>query len=215
MSTFHQVIGLWLAPDFSPVERGEMAPPHVNHDNMDSAAIASVLENFNRCGEKVRVRVPDDTIDQVTVHFRMMGRHPGDTRCRDFAEQLLKAATTSRGPTLKIRQRWAGLHALEERDNAPPPVILMFVVEGGFEEVMLWTQQLMMRLRVKAADPMKLMQGNIVDSDYEGHLPKELAQFLETTFGIPYESSCLVDKMASSPLPDWAKDEAGSRSRAG
>lgn len=205
MSTFHQVVGLWITPDFTPVERGEMAPPHFNHDTMDSAAIATVLENFNRCGEPVRIRVPDDTIDQVTVHFRMMGQRQGDPKCNDFGEQLLKAAVTSREPVIKVRQRWANLHALPERTKAPPPVLLLFVVDGGFEAAMIWTQQFTMRMGIRAADPMKLISGNIADSDYEGHLPRELANFFGTTFGLPYKSPCLVGRMASSPLPEWAR----------
>jgi hypothetical protein len=69
---------------------------------------------------------------------------------------------------------------------------------------MLWLQQFKMRLGIKSADPVKLMTGNVSDADHQGHLPKVLSDFIGTTFGIPYKPYCLVDQLASSPLPSWA-----------
>ncbi|CAL8481074.1 protein of unknown function (plasmid) [Caballeronia sp. S22] len=34
-----------------------------------------------------------------------------------------------------MRRSWATLHALQNRRQAPPPVLLMFVVSGDFEAV--------------------------------------------------------------------------------
>ncbi|SAK97080.1 hypothetical protein AWB82_07095 [Caballeronia glebae] len=53
MSVFHHVLGLWLAPDFSAVERGEMAPPHVDYSSLDTRDVARTLSEFNDCGEDV------------------------------------------------------------------------------------------------------------------------------------------------------------------
>jgi hypothetical protein len=204
MSTFHQAVGIWLAPDFSAVERGEKPAPYVNHDTIDCAAIAKKLEDFNRCGENVRVRVPNDTIDQVTVHFRMMGKRAGNPDCQDFSEALIAAAGGGKSPVIDVRKHWAGLHVVKERTKAPPPVLLMIVVDGAFEDVILWTQQLSMRFGIKAAEMTKIISGKIEEEDYQGHLPKELGDFLAKTFGVPYQTHSLVARMASSTPPSYA-----------
>jgi hypothetical protein len=159
MSTFHQVLGLWLAPDFSGVQRGTMTPPHVDFDAVDTHGIAETLAALNQCGENVIVRVPNDAIDQVTVQSRMTGRMAGSPECEDFAIELLALAD---GPgELNVRASWADLHALPNRRQAPPPVLLMFVVSGEFDAVMLWSQQLMMRLGIRAADILKRIAGEV------------------------------------------------------
>ncbi|MBC8640790.1 hypothetical protein IAG25_28640 [Caballeronia sp. EK] len=199
MSTFHHVLGLWLAPDFSAVERGETLPPHVDHDAIDPRGIADRLAEFNDCGEDVTIRVPNDSVDQVTVQFRLMGRSSGSPQCEDFAAELLHLAETS--ADLDIRGPWAMLHALPNRRKAPPPVLLMFVVSGDFDAVMVWSQQFRMRLGIRAADILKQISGNVEDADHQGKLPSELAKYLGRIFAIPYKRECVVTGLASSPVP--------------
>ena len=199
MSTFHHVVGLWLAPDFSAVERGETSPPHIDYDAIDTSDIADTLAAFNDCGEEVTIRVPNDAVDQVTVQFRLMGRLTGSPLCEDFAAELLSLAETS--ADLNIRAPWARLHALPNRRHAPPPVLLMFVVSGDFDAVMVWSQKLRMRLGIRAADMMKQIAGDVQDADHQGNLPSALAKYLGRTFAIPYKRECVVTGLASSPVP--------------
>jgi hypothetical protein len=199
MPTFHHVLGLWLAPDFSAVERGETSPPHVDYDAIDPCDIADRLAEFNDCGGDVTIRVPNDAIDQVTVQFRLMGRLTGSPQCEDFSAELLNLAETS--VDLDIRAPWAELHALRNRRQAPPPVLLMFVVSGDFDAVMVWSQQFRMRLGIRAADILKQIAGDVEDADHEGKLPSGLAKYLGRTFAIPYKRECVVTGLASSPVP--------------
>ncbi|WP_244808768.1 hypothetical protein [Caballeronia zhejiangensis] len=199
MSTFHQVLGLWLAPDFSAVQRGELPPPHVDFDAVDADSLAGAIAAFNECGENVTVRVPNDAIDQVTVHYRMTGRMPGSAKCDDFADKLLRSAETV--GDLDVRRSWATLHALPNRRQAPPPVLLMFVVSGDFEAVMVWSHQFIVRLGIRAADISKQLLGNSQGEDYQGHLPDELGRCIGRTFGIAYRPECLVTGLASSRVP--------------
>ncbi|MCE4547706.1 MULTISPECIES: hypothetical protein [unclassified Caballeronia] len=199
MSTFHHVLGLWLAPDFSAVERGETPPPHIDYDAIDARGIADTLADFNDCGEDVTIRLPNDAVDQVTIQFRLMGRLAGSPQCEDFAAELLNLAETS--TELDIRMPWARFHALPNRRHAPPPVLLMFVVSGDFDAVMVWSQQLRMRLGIRAADILKQIAGDVEDADHEGKLPSGLAKYLGRTFAIPYKRECVVTGLASSPIP--------------
>jgi hypothetical protein len=199
MSTFRHVLGLWLVPDFSAVERGEIPPPHVNYDALDTRDVAETLSKFNDCGEDVAISVPNDAVDQVTVQFRLTGRVAGSPQCEDFALELLNMA--ERTAYLDTRGCWAELHALPNRRHAPPPVLLLFVVSGDFDGVMVWSQQLRMRLGIRAADMLKQIAGDVADADYQGHLPSELAMYFGRIFGIPYRRECLVTGLASSPVP--------------
>jgi hypothetical protein len=123
----------------------------------------------------------------------------GSPQCEDFAAELLNLAETS--VDLDIRAPWAELHALRNRRQAPPPVLLMFVVSGDFDAVMVWSQQFRMRLGIRAADILKQIAGDVEDADHEGKLPSGLAKYLGRTFAIPYKRECVVTGLASSPVP--------------
>ena len=51
-AAIRRVAGLWLAPDFGPVQRGQRAAPYVNHDEVDSAGPIAFLEDHFYCGEQ-------------------------------------------------------------------------------------------------------------------------------------------------------------------
>ncbi|SAK73380.1 hypothetical protein AWB80_04092 [Caballeronia pedi] len=177
MSTFHHVLGLWLAPDFSAVERGETLPPHLDHDAIDPRGIADWLAEFNDCGEDVTIRVPNDAVDQVTVQFRLMGRSSGSPQCEDLRPNCCTS--------FKPRPIWtcAGLGLSCTRcligRKAPPPVLLMFVVSGALDAVMVWSQQFRMRLGIRDADILKQIFGNVEDADH----PRQTA---ERTCKVPW-----------------------------
>lgn len=213
MAVFRQVVGLWIAPDFSGVQQGRMPPPYVNHDEVDYESLLVALTDFFACPERVRIRIPNDTIDQVTIHFRMAGADPTAAECADFADLLLKATPGSRS-TIPVRPQWQGLHYLKDRTHAPPPILLMFVVEGSFESVMIWFGQACLRLGIRAGDMMVMLDPKgPKETDYEGRLPLALRQAFEELFGVPYIEPCQLTKLASSAPPAWVVEAAAAWQR--
>ncbi|RTL35471.1 MAG: hypothetical protein EKK53_24265 [Burkholderiales bacterium] len=212
-AVFRQVFGLWIAPDFSGVQQGLIAPPYVNHDEVNYETLLLTLNDFFSCPERVRLRIPNDTIDQVTIHFRIAGADPTTAQCSDFAELLLKATPGSRS-TIPVRQHWQSLHYLKDRKHAPPPALLMFVVEGTFEAVMIWFGQAWLRLGIRAGDMTVMLDPNgPKDSDYEGRLPLVLRSAFEEAFGVPYVEPCQLTKLASSAPPAWVVEAAAAWQR--
>jgi hypothetical protein len=203
-NVFRLVTGLWISPDSSEGEpwRGEPRAS-VDHDAVDYQALADFLERHFYCGEHVVLRLPNDTVDHVTVHARMRGTSPELARCDDFAELLLGAAVGGRSP-VSIRHAWERLHRHKDRHRAPPPVLLLFVIEGSFEAVTIWHAQAAMRLGIRAADLSVLLSGHMKDSDHEGRLTDELSAELERQFGVPYQRPCKLAKMVSTPPPSWS-----------
>lgn len=203
---FKQVFALWITPDFTPVAEGRRSPPYIDHDKIDFAALSTFFEESNRCGETVKVRFANDTIDQVTLHFRGQGGNTQGMRCEDFADALLSVAKGAKNP-VDVRHVWEPLHHLKDRNQAPPPMALMFVVEGGFEAVTLWASQFGLRLGIKAATPLMSLTGRREEADYMGRLPAAFAQQFESSFGIGYESAVLLDKLAHTPFPSRVQAE--------
>ncbi|MEI5998447.1 hypothetical protein H3V53_14895 [Paraburkholderia bengalensis] len=203
MGAFRVVVGMWIAPDLAAVRRVSDDSRALNHDHFDAAAIAQALEEFNPCGERIRIRFADDTIDLATARARVNGMLSGPPDCRDFAQAVLAAASRSRGPVIKVREQWATLRARKAEALAAPPGLLMFALYGTFDSTMIWLQQFQMRLRIRAADPMHLMLDGPGKADLQGVLPTELSALFEAHFGFPYLPDCLVARLAHSQLPDW------------
>jgi hypothetical protein len=209
-NVFRLVAGLWISPDFSEVVAGRGQPrPSVDHDAIDYPGLVDFLERHFYCGEHVVLRLPNDTVDHVTVHARMRGTSPELARCHDFAEQLLDAAVGGRNP-ISIRHAWEMLHRHKDRRRAPPPVLFMFMIEGAFEAVTIWHAQASMRLGIRAADLSVLLSGRMKDSDHDGRLTDELSAELERQFGVPYQRRCQLAKMVSSPPPSWSTNAAAA-----
>lgn len=199
---FRQVAGLWIAPEGTGVAPWR-APlrPCVDYETVDYAGLTRFFENHFYCGEPVTLRLPDDALDHVAVHPRLRGAEP--TLAHDFARGLLQASTDGERP-IPVRQVWDGLHRHKDRRRAPPPVLLLFLIEGSFEAVTIWHAQASMRLGIRAADLSVLLSGDMKPSDHDGRLTDELHAELERQFGVPYRRHCRLAKMASTPPPAWA-----------
>lgn len=203
---FRQVAGLWVSP-----EGGGVAPwraqlrPCVDYDAVDYAALTRFFEKYFYCGEDVTLRLPDDALDHVAVHARLRGAQPA--LAHDFSEGLLRASAAGESP-IPVRQVWGGLHRHKDRRRAPPPVLLLFVIEGAFEAVTIWHAQASMRLGIRAADLRVLLSGDMKASDHDGRLTDELRAELERHFGVPYQRHCRLAKMVSTPPPAWATGSA-------
>lgn len=207
---FRLVAGLWISPDLSEASPWLAEPsPLVDHDAIDYVGFVAFLERHFYCGELVALRLPDDTVDQLTVDARSRGASPDSVCCHDFAERLLAAADDTPSP-IAVRQAWAPLHRHKDRRHAPPPALLMFLIEGAFEAVTIWQAQASMRLGIRAGDLSVLLSGRVSDSDLEGHLTPELGIELERHFGVPFLRPCRLAKMASTPPPSWATPAAAT-----
>ena len=201
---FRMVYNFWLAPNFERVLAGKAKPPFVNHDLVDFEYLRAVIADEFRYGSPVEVRLPNDTIDQVTVHARKSSNHAPLWNCHDFATRLLGAASQQSGSIIDIRGEWEPLHQLRERRHAPPPVLVPIVVESvDAEDGMLWSQQTKMRLGVRSASPEVFMNPRRQqrDDDDQGHLTGRLHKALANCFGTPYLPYCVLDWAASDPLP--------------
>ncbi|OUL91297.1 hypothetical protein CA601_13450 [Paraburkholderia hospita] len=75
MGTFRVIVGMWIAPDLAAVRRVSDDSPVLNHDHFDAAAIAQALDEFNQCGERIRIRFADDTVDLATTRARINGSY--------------------------------------------------------------------------------------------------------------------------------------------
>lgn len=172
------------------MQRGELAPPHVDFDAVDADSIAGAIAAFNECGENVTVRVPNDAIDQVTVHYRMTGRMPGSAKCDSF-----KVTAYYEHEQHGRRSLPPVLERVEGRPRTPHVQIA-----NGFR-IAKWSHQFIVRLGIRAADISKQLLGNSQGEDYQGHLPDELGRCIGRTFGIAYRPECLVTGLASSRVP--------------
>ncbi|MFM0498373.1 hypothetical protein [Paraburkholderia caledonica] len=194
---------MWIAPDLAAARRVSGDLPRFEHDHFDAAAIARALDEFNPCGERIRIRCADDTVDLATARARINGTLSGPPDCRDFAQAVLAAAGRSRGPVIKVREPWSTLPSRKVRTTTAPPSLLMFALYGTFDSTMIWLQQFQMRLRIRAAEPMNFMLDSPGKADLQGVLPRELSDLFEAHFGFAYRPDCLVARLAHSRLPHW------------
>lgn len=201
MKRFKQVIALVAHPDF---DQGK-PPPYIDHDQIDFNALRDLFAEQFDCGEPVRLRFPNDTIDQVTFHMRMVGQLPGDPAMRDFGQELLKLSNGEQSP-INVRESWRELHALPNRRRAPPPTLLPFVVEGEFEAVQIWSSQAGMRLGLRSHSPETFMFGKKpMPGDHEGVLLEPVREHFRGAFGVTYKKVCGLIEMAHGELPEWAR----------
>jgi hypothetical protein len=201
---FRMVYNFWIAPNFERVLAGKVQPPFVNHDRVDFEYLRSVIADEFRFGSPVVIRLANDTVDQVTAHVREATNNLELMKCRDFADRLLQEARKQTSSIIDIRDKWAPLHQLTERRHAPPPVLIPIVVEShDAEDGILWSQQARMMLGVRAANPDYVMNPlrQKRDDDHEGHLTDRLHKALAKCFNTPYLPYCLMDWVATDPLP--------------
>lgn len=204
--TFSMVCALWIAPDFSNVEAGICPPPFVNHNEVDFSAVCTFLEELFPYGPPVTIQVPNDTIDQVTVHTRQARGTVPTMRCEDFGKALLAQAQQQPDPIVDVRQAWERLHALSDRHAAPPPTILPFVVTAAdFEDAVIWRASTRTALGLPLLDAMTGVSARGVPVDHEGELSATALAQLERIFGTPFQPSAVLDEMYSDPRPAYAR----------
>lgn len=189
---YSMVITIGLFPDFSEVEAGRAAAPYTNHSSIDFDSLLKVIRELFMQETFRHIRIADDSIDQVTLHFR------GDdgAECRDFGELLLRRSLHTVWDVIPTRDAWSGLHHLNDRNHCPPPVLVPLVVRcEDFEEAMLCIDQfrivLGMKSAVFASDPHAL-----------GRLPVKLHQALEKAYGAKYKFECFLARIAEDERPD-------------
>ncbi|MFY0990877.1 hypothetical protein [Halomonas sp. C05BenzN] len=208
--SFSEVWHLWVAPDFSRVERGEIEPPWVDQRQVDFTALRQLyMDTFSN--GLVDIRVPNDTIDQVTVHFREMSGTGGvseSMRCRDFANGLLEASRQQNGPVVDVAAVWDGLHHLAERRLVPPPIVLPMLVEAeDFEDMVSVQIAAKMRLGMMSGHPLEEMLSGRKSQergDQQGYLPEAFRARLEEILGAEYIAEAVVDcGVAHDPHPEW------------
>jgi len=200
---FSMVCALWIAPDFSDVMNGNRPPPFVDRGEVDFSAVCTFLEQLFPYGPPVTIQVPNDTIDQVTVHMRQAHGTVPTMRCEDFGKALLAQAHQQPDPIVDVSQAWGCLHALGDRKAAPPPTILPFVVTAAdFEDAVIWRASTRSALGLPALDPTDALRSTPVD--HEGALSPEALAQLEKIFGTPFQSAAVLDEMYSDPRPAYA-----------
>jgi hypothetical protein len=205
--------GLWLSPDFADTLAGRTEAPRVNHSVVDYSALHAVLTELFPFGPPVKIQVADDTIDQVAVHVREGGLINASIRCEDFGQLLLSRAKNVRGPVIGVRSCWNYLHAIRDRDFAPPPVILPFVVTADdFEDAIIWQASTRPRLGLAMFDPSQSDTKQGMDVSGNGILPDSTRQSLAKIFGTPFEEFAVIDRMAmDAPPREYANILAGER----
>jgi len=201
---FKMVCALWVSPDFSNVMAGHGLPPRVDHSQVDFSALCSFFEDLFPYGPPVSIQVPNDTIDQVTVHLREVKGGAPTLRCEDFGKALLAQATRQPDPIVDVRHAWEGLHELVNRRQAPPPVALPFVVTAeDFEDAMTWRTSARSSLGLPPID-VPYAVGNPKGVEHVGALTKDAREKLAAIFGSSFEGPAVLDEMYSDPHPEYA-----------
>jgi hypothetical protein len=202
---FSMVCALWIAPDFSDVEAGKRPPPFVDHSEVDFSAVCTFLEELFPYGPSVTIQVPNDTIDQVTVHLRQAGGTVPTMRCEDFGRALLTQAQQQPDPIVDVGRAWGRLHALSDRHAAPPPTILPFVVTAAdFEDAVIWRASTRAALGLPLWGAVDGSGARGAPVNHEGALSAEALAQLERIFGTPFQASAVLDEMYSDPRPAYA-----------
>jgi len=187
---------LWITPNFSTeMEMGIVPPPRVDHDKVDWEGFLAVLEaKFQAKQQGVNMRLCDDTIDQVTIHMKECGELPGTIECLEFGAALQDKAKRSKKSIVPIRSEWSTLHYLEDRKQAPPPVMLPLVLSGQVDDIVLFVNNIRLHLGIKfAGDVMgMIMQTPIKEEDHQGHLSPDLLELFESHFGLAYKSYAVI-----------------------
>lgn len=148
---FMAVFGVLVTPDFSEVMAGRAQLPRIDHQKVDFPRLLKALKAIFPYGPVLGMRAPNDTIDQVTVQVRagrvnlpgmQAAASKGSAECADFGALFIKAAKASKdenAEVIDVRKAWSSHHCLPDRDFAPPPVVLPFLVEtSDFEDAMIW-----------------------------------------------------------------------------
>jgi hypothetical protein len=217
---FRTVWHLWIEPDFSRIESGELPPPYVNQIRFDFTRLQSLLSDYF-VHEGVGLRVPNDTIDILTFQGRM-DVEGLDIRFQDLAKRLRLEARKQTGPVIDVGKIWASRLSAPDRRVVPPPMVLPMVVEtSDYEEMIHLRFNLLMRLGIIKEHPMDafisaamgegadhLANDQKVQDEADsqtGELPEFLREAFGDMFGVAYHPKVMLDTAATDPLPAWAK----------
>lgn len=187
---FRMACSLWINPDLSGAEAGLIDPPFVNHTKLDFLRLLKALDTLFPHANDVNYRIANDTIDPITLQIRE-AMSLELLRCREFGERLLDCARKQKGDIINVRDQWSDLHfvGVNDRDNAPPPAVIAFVVESNsFEDAMDWLKQSNLSL---GRHPF------ICDHRNKGYVTPEFLSEVGDIFGCSFYKESLVDKMAS------------------
>lgn len=214
---FRAAFGLAIFPDFTEVEAGRKPAPYVDHDRLDYNKLQDTLEKLF-VANPGRIRLANDTIDQVTLQIRMGLVPPehvkpckaskGPENCSDFGKAMIRVARAQPEGLLNVRESWSKLHYLPDRTFSPPPSLIPFIIEtGDFVDAMMWLHCAQAELGLNPRLP------GLDDDDDElprktladGKLPPDTLAAFESLFGIPYEERAILVRMAFSSVPAYIK----------
>lgn len=219
-SPFRTVWHLWIAPDFTRVESGELPPPYWNQACFEFMHLQSLLSDYF-VHEGVNLRVPNDTIDLITFEGRR-DDDALDSRFQDLAKRLRLEARKQSELVIDVGKVWKNRLKMADRRVVPPPMILPMVIETeDYEQMLHLRLDLMIRLGIIKEHPMARffsapeaegsnhsLDDQKIQKDNEqqiGELPEFLRKAFADMFGIPYKSRVLLDTPSCDPLPAWAK----------
>lgn len=195
---FCLAMALWVAPDFAEVNADRQKLPYVNHSKVDFEAVAALVAKTFPYGPPVNIRTTNDTIDQVTIQARVDRPGPPTMRGEDFGAEMLRCAKTQKGTVIDVRRAWRPLHLLPDRNHAPPPAILPFLIEAqDFEDAMLWCANAMPVLGLSFFPPqLRAISGCQSDKQHEGKIGVDVRRALDALFGCPYQEFAFLDLMS-------------------
>ncbi|CAM3843251.1 hypothetical protein VRRI112168_02850 [Vreelandella rituensis] len=214
-SPFRTVWHLWIDPDFSRIESGELPAPWVDQTRLDFGQLRDLLSSA-LVHEGINLRVPNDIIDMVTCQSRI-DEEGADARCQDLAKRLRLEARKQTGPVIDVGKVWANRQTLPDRREVPPPMVLPMVIEtDDYEEMIHLRLDTLMRLGVVKEHPVARLfnaaaEGRseiAADDQGESHvgvLPESLRLAFQDMFGIAFHPKVMLDTASTDPLPAWAK----------
>lgn len=200
-------INLLIGPNFDAIERrvitGQMQAPRVNMHEVDYNGLAEYLgQCFNF--RNSRLRVPNDMLDQTTLHMRAMGMAQGDPEGQDFLRLLVAEAAKQTDTVIDVRSAWRPLQRLKDRTFAPPPCALTMVVEThDWEDAAQVLMYMRMKVGITAGTPQGMMDPT--HATVEGRLGPPFLKYLEKMFGIAFRPEVAFTNPCHERVPRWAK----------
>lgn len=195
-------VGLWLTPDFSEVTAGHARPPRVDHSKVNFGKLRDILQSTFKYGPPVQILVPNDTIDQVTIQLREISQNPESMRCADFGQKMLSCASNAVNGQIDVQSAWLPLHAqaVKNRNFAPPPTMLPFVVVADdYEDAQIWLNSCRPVLGLPALGDQNAMDNE--EAQHQGKISQDLRKKLTSLFGCTYQEFALLDRLAMDPAP--------------
>lgn len=215
MRKFRAAFGLLVTPDFSDVLAGRATPPRVNHSQVNFLRLQAALKTLFPYGPPNELRVPNDTIDQVTLHSRAglvpglvnKAKESGNVECEDFGKALIAEAKKQEGLIIDVQTAWSRYHNLPDRNFAPPPNLIPFLLEmSDFEDAMLWFVSARTSLGLPMPNMLSEKSRAQVQTQIFGQLPDAFREELGLIFGCKFEKSAALTRLATSSVPGYIQD---------